>query len=148
MGAANPKRAINKALFCSLFSLLGAYFAYFLGYYLWQNLESSFIPGLFSQEKFDYVHKLFQEHATLSLFMAAFTPIPFKVFTLAAGVFKINFWLFFVVISFARTLRYVLIGALFYFFGTKIKDFIEKYFEVVTIVGTICLLAIIYIFKI
>ena len=61
--------------------------------------------------------------------MAAFTPIPYKVFTIAAGVFKVNFWTLVIASLIGRSARFFMVAGVIYFFGARVKLLIEKYFD-------------------
>ena len=73
------------------------------------------------------------------MFAAAFTPIPYKVITILAGVFAINFPMFLLGSALGRSARFFLVAWLFKKFGPGIKDFIEKRFALVTFLGTVLL---------
>jgi membrane protein DedA with SNARE-associated domain len=64
---------------------------------------------------------------------AAFTPIPYKISTIAAGATQMDFWMFSLVSLLGRGARFFLVGGLIYFVGPKIKVYIDKYFELITI---------------
>ena len=82
----------------------------------------------------------YQQNAFLYVFSAAFTPIPYKVFTIAGGICQIRFWQDLVLASLiGRSLRFFLVAGLFYFFGPPIKKFIDRYFEFLTIVFCVLL---------
>ena len=72
--------------------------------------------------------------------IAAFTPIPYKVFTIAAGTFHINFWVFMLASAAGRGARFFLVGALIRWLGPEIKGFIERYFNLLTVIFVILLI--------
>jgi uncharacterized membrane protein YdjX (TVP38/TMEM64 family) len=74
------------------------------------------------------------------VFVAAFTPIPYKVITITAGVFGTNVLMFVVASVIGRSARFFLVAWLFRRFGPPIKDFIDKRFGLVTIAGTLLLI--------
>lgn len=137
MSYANRKRAFRYALITTVTSVLGAIAGYYLGMLFWdifQPYAFSYIPGFASN--FDKVGDLYQQNAALALFIAAFTPIPFKVFTVVAGVYsaKISLTLLIVMSIIGRGSRYYILSALVYFFGPKAHELIEKHFTAFTIV--------------
>jgi len=79
--------------------------------------------------------------------IAGFTPIPYKVFTIAAGVFKINFFIFIAASAISRSARFFLVAGLIYYFGPGIQTFIEKYFNLLVVVFTILLVGSFVILK-
>ncbi len=69
---------------------------------------------------------------SIAIFLAGLTPIPYKVFTLSAGVFAINFPVFVLASILSRGLRFFLEAALIYWFGPSISRFIDRYFNILT----------------
>ena len=103
---------------------------------LWAAVSNAFfryVPGV-TPENFALVETKFQENAFLTVFTAAFTPIPFKVFTIAAGVFHVSLWMLVIGSVVGRGGRFFLVAALLYVFGPPVKKFIEKYFNLLTLV--------------
>lgn len=113
-----PLLAIDKplgaiiflTLFTTLASVIGAAFGYFIGKKGGQPL----VDRLFKKEKVDKVETLFQKYDVWAIGIAAFTPIPYKVFTIMAGVFDLHFIRFLIVSLFARGTRYMLISMISY----------------------------------
>lgn len=140
-----PKRAFKYALICSVGSVLGGMFGYFIGWQLWQWLSDFFFNNLawvgFTHENFEKVKGLYNDNAFLAVFAAAFTPIPYKVFTIAAGVCNINFAVFVLASVTGRSLRFFATSALLYFVGPKAKTFIDKYFNWLAIAFFVLLVA-------
>ena len=108
------KRALYFALVCSLGSVAGGTFGYLLGYAAWEALSGLFIPYVFSQEVFDKVSSYYNDQAFWYLLLAGFTPIPYKVFTLAAGVCRIPIWILIAASVVGRSARFFLVGGLIY----------------------------------
>ena len=126
------KKSWRFALFASLASVLGGMAGYLIGYGLWDAASSFFfqyVPG-FSADKFQYVLSHYQEQGFLYVFLAGLTPIPYKIFTIASGVFKMNFPLFVLASAISRSLRFFGVAVLFWKFGPSIKGFIDKYFNI------------------
>lgn len=126
-----PRRAWWYAGVCSLGSVAGGVLGYLIGALLWEAVQGWFIPLLFSQEIFDHVAALYGRNAFWAIFTAAFTPIPYKVFTIAAGVFHEQVALGVLVLASAlgRPLRFFLVAGLLRFFGEPMKAFIERWFD-------------------
>jgi len=141
MGAARPKRALYFGLLCSVFSILGGVVGYYVGYLAWSAVDEVFFSFVFSEELFNKVGALFNENAFWAVFTAAFTPIPFKVFTVAAGAFQINFLPFFLGAAVGRPLRFMMVSTLLYFYGAPVRTWVEKYFNTLTLVFTALLIA-------
>lgn len=128
-----PRRSLRYAFLCSLFSVIGAAFGYFIGWGLWKSVDSFFFNYILSKELFDYVKLQYEHNEFITVLGAAFTPIPFKVFTLSAGVFNVNFIVLMVASAIGRSTRFFLEAILILFYGPRIKDFIDKYFNLLTI---------------
>ena len=143
-----PKRSLWYAFICSVFSVLGAILGYYIGLYLWNSLHEFFFHYIFTEASFNYVGELYNQNSFLAVLTAAFTPIPFKVFTIAGGVFKISLFDLVLASAIGRSARFFIEGGLFYFFGPHIKVFIEKYFNLLTIIITILIIAVLVIYKI
>lgn len=128
-----PTRAFWYALICSIGSILGGMFGYIIGFGLYNTIGARIIDALGYQQYFNAVGNLFAENAFLAILGAAFTPIPYKVFTIAAGFWKINLITFISASIIGRSARFFLVAGLIYYFGEKIKSLIDKYFNVLTI---------------
>jgi membrane protein YqaA with SNARE-associated domain len=131
-----PERWLRFAALCTAGSVLGAVGGYFIGYYLWQSLDQFFfayVPG-FTEANFRIVQMRYSENAFLAVFAAAFTPIPFKVFTVASGVFEINLLTLVVASTLGRALRFFAVAGVIGWIGKPAKDFIDRHFNWMTVV--------------
>lgn len=124
-----PRRALWFATVCALGSVLGGMLGYVIGYAAWEVARDLFIPHIFSQAAFDQVGRLYQGNAFVAILTAAFTPIPYKVFTVAAGVFHVSFPTLVVASALGRSARFFLVAGAIYLFGAQVKELIEKYFD-------------------
>lgn len=122
-------KAFRFAFICSAGSVLGGMFGYFIGDVAWHAVRDWFIPLVFSQTLFDQVQVLYRENAFLAILTAAFTPIPFKVFTVAAGVFEVDLMTFCAASVLGRSARFFLVAGILYYFGPPVKRLLEKYFD-------------------
>lgn len=145
----NPQKSFRFALNCSLGSVFGATLGYALGYYTWIASTGDFtgfanfffhhVPG-FTVELYHRIQLLFDTWDFWVIFTAGFTPIPYKVFTITAGVFQINFMMFLIASAISRTARFFLVAFLIWKYGPSIKGFIDKYFNLLAIGFTVCLI--------
>jgi membrane protein YqaA with SNARE-associated domain len=132
------ERAWYYAAVSTVASVLGGVLGWVVGFALWAAVSGfffSYVPGV-TPENFALVEQKFQENAFLTIFTAAFTPIPYKVFTIAAGVFHISLWMLVIGSIVGRGGRFFLVAALLYIFGPPVKRFIEKYFNLLTLAFT------------
>ena len=124
-----PKRAFRFAFWCSLASILGGMFGYLLGYAFWEAGVREFCFNyVFSEEVFNNVGVKFEEWNFWIVFTAGFSPIPYKVFTISAGVFHehVSFHMFVIASAVSRSARFFLEAALLRIWGEPIRDFVEK----------------------
>ena len=147
LGLSKPKKAILYAIICSVASIAGGLVGYLIGWTVWETVSEFFLTYLFSADAFNYVGNKYNENAFLAILGAAFTPIPYKVFTITAGVFKINLATFLLASAIGRSARFLIGGCLIYFFGEKIRNFIEKYLNILSIIFFILLIIGIYVVK-
>ena len=142
MGVGAPHRAIGFAALCLVGSVTGGMVGYLIGWSLWSVLSGwffTYIPG-FTPEVFEKVSTFYHDNAFWAVFAAGFSPIPYKVFTLAAGVAQINFPTFVIASILSRGLRFFLIGGALKVFGPSIKQLLEKYFDLFTILFLVLLI--------
>ncbi len=141
LAVAKPKKAFKYALVCSLGSILGGCFGYFIGYQFFEYIGRPIINFYHITDVFNAVSEKFHSNAFAAISVAGFTPIPYKVFTIAAGACKINIFTLILASALSRSARFFLVAGLFYLFGPKIKMLIEKYFNILSIVFVILLIS-------
>lgn len=137
-----PKKSFYYALICSIASVLGGMLGYYIGTGLWSVLSGfffSYIPG-FTPEIFEKVQGMYNEYGFAAVLIAGFTPIPYKVFTIASGVFGMNFPLFVMASAISRSARFFIVSAMIYFFGEPIKKFIDKYFNLLSAIFVVLII--------
>ena len=123
-----PSRSLFFALVTTTGSVLGAGIGYWIGYQFFELLGRPIVAFYQAESHFERVQQLYQDYDALAVGLAGFTPIPYKVFTLAAGVFHLNLGTFFAASVISRGLRFFLIGLLILYFGPQIQRFIDRYF--------------------
>lgn len=135
-----PTKSFKYALICTIGSVLGAALGYSIGHFAWEAVDSWFIPSIFSVDAFNRAKALYEQYNFWVVFTAGFTPIPFKLITITAGVCDINFIIFIIASVVSRAARFFLISLLIWKFGPPIKIFIDKYFNLLAIAFTILLI--------
>lgn len=143
----NPRKAYRFALYCSVFSILGAVAGYLIGYWVWELVGNFFLSHIITAETFTIVSGKYSENAFEAILAAAFTPIPFKAFTVTAGVFKVDFPTFIAACAVGRTARFAIIACLLSVFGARVKLLIDKYFNILTVIFFILLLVGVLLLK-
>jgi membrane protein YqaA with SNARE-associated domain len=135
-----PQRSFRYAFVCTAGSILGGMFGYFIGYQLMDMIGIPILNFYGAMEKYKYIQSLYMKYDAWAVSIAGFTPIPYKVFTIAAGAFKIDFLVFVLASIAGRAGRFYLVAGFIYFFGPPIKDFIDRYFNLLTIVFIVLLI--------
>tara|TARA_Y100000591_G_scaffold333107_1_gene373788 strand:+ start:3662 stop:4282 length:621 start_codon:yes stop_codon:yes gene_type:complete len=146
----NRSKSFYYAFLCSISSIIGGIIGYYIGKILWwsvPDIEYSALAKLFFQyvpgltfDSFDNIKKLYEQWNFWIVFTAGFTPIPFKLITISSGTFNINFFMFLIASIISRSARFFLLATLLWFFGEKIRFYIEKYFNLLAILFTILLI--------
>ena len=129
-----PKRSMRFALICALGSVLGGMLGYGIGYYGYEAVGRPIIDFYHGQEVMAKIQAQYDQYGFWGVLVAAVTPIPYKVFTISSGFFKFDFMSFIAASVIGRSLRFFLVATLIWKFGPTIKDFINRYFNILTIV--------------
>lgn len=133
----------------TLGSVLGGVVGYLIGMWAWGAIGGFFfdhIPG-FTPEHFAVVQEKYSAHAMLAILTAAFTPIPYKVFTITAGVFGVSLPILIIGSLIGRAARFYLVAAIIWKFGPPAKLFVEKYFNLLTLLFMVLLVVGVVLIK-
>lgn len=136
LSVAKPRWSFLYAAVSAVASVAGGVAGWAIGWGLWHVIADwffAYVPG-FSADKFHSVERLYQGNAFAAIFAAAFTPIPYKVFTIAAGVFSVPLATLVAASVLGRSARFFLVAAVMYFCGGAAKRFLDRYLEVATLV--------------
>lgn len=139
LGAA--RKSLRFAAVATLASVAGGVAGYAIGAGAWHVLGPwffAYVPGV-TPEAFASVQGLYDRYDFWAVFLAGLTPIPYKVFTLSAGVFQIDFAIFVLASVLSRGLRFFAVAALIYRFGPPIARFIDRYFDLLAIAFAVLL---------
>ena len=147
MALASKARALFYASICTLFSVLGGILGYAIGYFFYNSLGIYIVEFYQLENSFSIFENYYREFGILIVLGAGITPFPYKFITIASGVFGLNIFLFIIISSIGRGLRFYLIAILLFFFGDKIKLIIEKYFNLLTITFFILLVGSVFIIR-
>jgi membrane protein YqaA with SNARE-associated domain len=128
-----PKRSFRFAAICTVGSVLGGMFGYLIGKVFFELAAIPILEFYGAMEKFDMVRAMYLKYDFWFVFVAGFTPIPYKIFTIAAGAFGMNFPMFVLASVLSRGARFFIVGGLIWKFGAAIKSFIDKYFNLLSI---------------
>ncbi|MFC1721077.1 YqaA family protein [Patescibacteria group bacterium] len=138
-------RWISVAAIAAGWSVIGGVVGYGIGFFLFDVVGEWIITTYSLQEAFATVGGMFKGHAFITTFIAAFTPIPYKVFTISGGFFGISFFMFMLASILGRFLRYFIMAYLLKRFGEGVASFIFKKFNAITLV-VVFVIVLIFIF--
>lgn len=147
LSVSRRRKAIFYAFITTVASVLGGILGYYIGVGLWEAVGEPIIKFYHAEELFDQLREMFRQKSFIAVLVAAVTPIPYKVFTIAAGVSKSNFMTFMLASVIGRSARFFALGILIYFFGERIKTFIDKYFNLLSILFIVLLILGIFVIK-
>ena len=126
MTLSTPNRAWYFATLTTLASVLGGVFGYFIGYFLFEELGQPLIELYNAQDKFAQTKHWFDSYGVWVVFVAGFSPIPYKLFTVASGVLSMALLPFIIASAFGRGARFFLVAGLIYWGGEKFADFLHR----------------------
>ncbi|MFW6010515.1 MAG: YqaA family protein [Gemmatimonadota bacterium] len=133
LGIGKPKRALWFAFLCTAGSLAGAAVGYWFGSGLYESVGRPILEMYGYSDVYGTLGTAYRDNLVLTLGTAGFTPIPYKVFTIAAGGFQVPVVPFLLVSAVSRGARFFLVAALIRLYGEPVRDFIERYFNLLTI---------------
>lgn len=136
---ADRLKAWRFAIICTVGSVLGGVFGYFIGALLLDVIGTPIIAFYGLEDKMQSLSQSYQDNGVWIVLLAGFTPIPYKVFTIASGVAALNLPAFIIASFVGRGARFFLLAGLLYFFGPAVRSFIERYLWAVTLVGGVLL---------
>ena len=151
------KRWLRFAVICSCGSVLGGMLGYWIGYAAFEVIGAKIlsliasISGSDQDQMLEVARYWFNEKQVAGMNLGAwavgiagFTPIPYKVFTIAAGFFEMNFFVFVIASAISRSARFFLVGGiigmLYEKYGERITDFIDKYFNLLAVAFVLLLI--------
>jgi len=140
LAIALPKKSFKYAAVCAVGSVLGGAFGYALGLWAMEGVGMPIVSLYGLMDKYEQVQHLYQKYDGLAIFAAGFTPLPYKLFTITAGAFDINFLTFMVVSLLSRSARFFLVAAFIYYFGAPVKSYIDRYFNLLSIAFMVLLI--------
>ena len=135
-----PRKSFRYAAICAAGSVIGGAIGYGLGMGFMDTIGVKILEWYGLHDKYEVVQDLYRQYDALAVGAAGFTPLPYKLFTITAGAFKINFVTFMLVSILSRSARFFLVAAFIYKFGAPVRHFIERYFNILTILFFILLI--------
>ncbi|WP_010273318.1 YqaA family protein [Paenibacillus senegalensis] len=138
----NPSSAIWLATLGFIACLLGTPFGYLIGKFL----GTSFLYKILKKEWIDSAQQLFNRNGEAAILIGAFTPVPFKVFTILSGCLNFSIWKLLGYAAIGRAAKFYVVGILFYFYGRAAENMINSYLTYIFL-GVAAVLTIILLIK-
>lgn len=132
-------RAFLIAGVCTIASVLGGGFGYYIGASLFEAVGMPILDFFGKGEKIGTFKDQFNEYGAWAVLMAGVTPFPYKVITITSGATGLDFWVFMISSVIARGLRFFIVAFLLWKFGAPIRAFIEERFGLVATVAIVLL---------
>ncbi|MGZ9114518.1 MAG: YqaA family protein [Brevundimonas sp.] len=143
---ARPDRAYFYATVCTAASVLGAMLGYAIGYYL-TDVGMMILSWLGKADTFEASKALFQQHGAWVILIKGLTPIPFKLITIASGIFQFNFALFVVLCALTRGARFYAEAFILKRWGPAMLEMVEKRLAMWSLIGLAVLIGAIVAVK-
>lgn len=128
-----PKKWFRFAFACSIASVLGGILGYCIGMFLWSVIGDWVLANMgwagLTEANFDRFRGWYDRHDFKIVFVCGFTPLPYKVCTITAGIAEISFLWFLIASTVSRSARFFIVAGLMGWKGEKIRPVIEKYFN-------------------
>lgn len=147
MTMANRKRWLRYAAIATIGSVCGALLGYLIGWSFYETLGRPIVNAYNMQATVELLGRKYADNAFFVVFTAAFTPIPYKVITITAGLFKISLSVLIVASIIGRAGRFFIVAGALRLFGKKIESIIEKYFDILSILFILLLVGGFFLLK-
>lgn len=146
MVLAKPHKAWHYALITTVASVIGGVVGYLLGYFMFDAWIQPIIEQVGYQAKLDRAISWFEEWGVWVVFLAGFTPIPYKVFTISAGFLQMMFLPFLIASFIGRGMRFFLVAGLMHWGGEKMEKKLRQWVDVIgwAVVAIIVIAYVIY----
>ena len=139
LAISKPLKSFKYALICTIGSLVGGVFGYLIGVQFFNIIGEPILNFYGIMDEYYRIQALYMRYNALAVGIAGFSPIPYKVFTIAAGACRIDFGIFMLASAVSRAGRFFLVGGLLRVFGPQIRGWIEKYLNLLTLIFVILL---------
>lgn len=133
------------ATITTVFSILGGIVGYIIGASFFDTFGQGIISLYGLESDFEKIKIIFEDQTFFTMLVAALTPIPFKIFTLAGGLFKVNFFVFLIASIIGRATRFYLVAYLTKLYGPALVKIFFKYFNTISLI-LVFLITILFIF--
>mgnify|MGYP001228498175 CR=1 FL=1 len=148
MVLANRRSAWRIAGVCTIASVLGGLLGYAIGLWLFDAVGQPLLDFYGSEEKFDTFSEYYNEWGAWLVGAGGFTPLPYKVITIASGVTKLDIGIFILASVISRGLRFYIVAALLWRFGDPIREFLERHMGKLALLLFVLLIAAFLLVKV
>ncbi len=132
-----PKKWFTYAFWCTIASVAGGVFGWYIGYALWETIGEPIVKFYHGEAVMEKVKIWYDQYGFWGVLAAAVTPIPYKVFTIASGVMRFDLVELVIASVIGRGFRFFAVAILIRLMGARVKHFLEKNFELCTVLFTV-----------
>lgn len=140
MALADRARAFGHAAICTIASVLGALFGYAIGALVFELVARPILALYGYEAVYENFGEYYREYGAWIVIAGGFTPLPFKVITIASGTVSMNLAIFILAATLSRGARFFLVAGLLYWIGPPIRDFIDRHLPWLSVLGVALLL--------
>ena len=133
----NSKKSLTYSAIATISSVAGGVFGYFIGAVMWKSIGMTLVSWVISEQAFMSAITKYKLYQNWAVFIAGFTPLPYKAITLSAGFCKLNLPYFILFSFLSRGARFFLLGGIIKIWGKQIHFFIDRYFNQLVVLFTL-----------
>ena len=137
---------VKVAIVGVLSSVLGGIFGYFVGKFLYGYIGAPLIAFYGLTDQVASLGQVFKDHVFITIFLASLSPLPYKVFTLSAGLFSVNLFSFIIASLVGRSIRFFVVSYIADRYGVRTKKFILEQQKITTIIITVIIFVALFYF--
>jgi len=143
----NRSKSIYYATLATLSSVAGGLFGYFIGATLWDSVGIKLVSWIISESSFNGAVENYKLYQNWAVFIAGFTPLPYKAITISAGFCGLSVIPFITFSLLSRGSRFFLLAGTIRIWGEQVKGFIDRYFNQLVVLFVILIVLSFWILK-
>lgn len=147
MSLSKRDKSWRYAFLTTIFSVLGGILGYLIGFLAFNFIFEFVIQNLGYEQQYHILETWFDRWGIILVFIAGFTPVPYKLFTIASGSLSLNFPAFVLISFISRGMRFFMVSGFIYYFGARIEKAIYKWLDIIGYGSIIILLLSIFIYR-
>ena len=137
---------IYISIYTTLLSVLGGLFGYYIGFFFWDTFGDFVINFYDAKDHFYYLQEKFSKYGRVIIFLAGFTPIPYKIFTITSGFLSFNLFIFIFCSILSRGIRFISLAYLVHKFGDRGIAIIENHFKKTIFIFLIIFIILVFLY--